>query len=79
MSTEIDTQDDDAGLVKTVYRTVTPGYDSHSDDGMNAIGWAMFLGLLVILFPLLPFVALVWGVTKLIEVIAGEDEAGGDE
>jgi len=63
MSTEIDTLDD-AGSVTTVYRTVTPGYGSHSDDGMTAIGWTTLLGVLVILFPLLPFVAFVRGVRR---------------
>jgi len=73
MSAENDTpDDDDGGLVTTVYRTVTPGYGSRSDDEMNAVGWTIFLGLLVILFPLLPFVAVVWGVTKVIEAITGD-------
>ncbi|MFC7097809.1 DUF7535 family protein [Halobaculum marinum] len=76
MSTEVDTreEDDDGGILTTAYRTVTPGYRSHSDDEMNAIGWAMFLGLLVILLPLLPFVAIVWGVSKVIEAITGEND-----
>ncbi|WP_321168132.1 DUF7535 family protein [Halobaculum saliterrae] len=78
MSSDTDTRDadDDAGLLKTTYRTVTPGYTSHSDDGMNVIGWAVFLGMFVILFPLLPFVALVWGVSKVIEAFSGEAESG---
>ncbi|SHG44374.1 DUF7535 family protein [Halobaculum gomorrense] len=77
MSTEIDTTDtdDDAGLLTTAYRTVTPGYRSHSDDEMNTIGWAMFLGLLAILLSLLPFIAIVWGVSKVIEAITGDGEA----
>ena len=78
MSTEIEAADDtdDAGLLTTAYRTVTPGYDSHSDDGMNAIGWAIGLGLVVLLVPLLPFIAIVWGVSKVIEAIAGEGDEG---
>ncbi|WP_435064525.1 DUF7535 family protein [Halobaculum sp. EA56] len=74
MSTEIDTQDggDDPGLVTKAYRTVTPGYTSHGDDEMNAIGWAVFLGMLVLLFPLLPFVVVVWGVSKVIEAVTGD-------
>ncbi|QZY00345.1 DUF7535 family protein [Halobaculum rubrum] len=77
MSTDTDIRDadDDAGLLKTTYRTVTPGYTSHSDDEMNVVGWAVFLGLLVLLVPLLPFVAVVWGVSKVIEAIFGEAES----
>ncbi|MFC7069791.1 DUF7535 family protein [Halobaculum lipolyticum] len=77
MSTEIDTADgdtDDAGLLRTAYRTVTPGYGSHSDDEMNAVGWAIGLGLLAILLPLLPFIAIVWGVSRVIEAITGSDD-----
>ncbi|UIP00653.1 hypothetical protein Hbl1158_04650 [Halobaculum sp. CBA1158] len=73
MSTEIDTRDDDdAGLAKSVYRTVTPGYTSHSDDGMNAIGWAVFLGVVLLLVPLLPLIVVVWGVNKVIEAVIGD-------
>ena len=76
MSDDIDTRDaaDDAGPLTEVYRTVTPGYTSHSDDEMNVVGWAVFLGLLLILFPLLPFVAVIWGVSKVIETVTGEAE-----
>ncbi|MFC7136263.1 DUF7535 family protein [Halobaculum litoreum] len=77
MSTEIETADgsDDAGLLRTAYRTVTPGYDSHEDDEMNAIGWAIFLGVVAIMLPLLPFVAIVWGISKVVEAITGDDDA----
>lgn len=79
MSTEMDTRDadDDAGLLKAAYRTVTPGYDARSDDEMNAIGWAIFLGIAALLLPLLPFAIIVWGVSKVIGAITGE--ADGEE
>lgn len=81
MSTDIDTakepaEGEDPGLVTKVYRTVTPGYTSHEDDEMNTIGWAVFLGMLVLLFPLLPFILVVWGVTKVIEMITGDTDTG---
>lgn len=80
MGTEIDTRegDDDAGLLKRTYRTVTPGYTSHEDGGMNAIGWAVFLGMLALLFPLLPFVAAVWLVSKGLEAIRGSDHGAAE-
>ncbi|WP_277553886.1 DUF7535 family protein [Halobaculum limi] len=75
MSTDLDTTDgDDAGLLRTAYRTVTPGYQSRPDDEMNAIGWAIFLGLFALLLPLLPFLAIIWGVSKVIEAITGDGE-----
>jgi hypothetical protein len=43
-----------------VYRTVTPGYGSHEDTSMDVIGWIVLLGILTLLFPLIPlFVAAV--------------------
>ncbi|QZY04151.1 hypothetical protein K6T36_12185 [Halobaculum roseum] len=63
----------------TAYRTVTPGYRSRSDDEMNAIGWAVFIGMLALLFPLLPFVAIVWLVSKGIDAITGSDDADAEE
>ena len=47
-----DTTDNDR--LERVYRTVTPGYGSHEDTGMNVIGWLILLGVAILLFPLLP-------------------------
>ena len=44
----------DSGLLEPVYRTVTPGYGSHEDTSMDVIGWIMLLGILTLLFPLIP-------------------------
>lgn len=55
------------GVLKRAYRTVTPGYESHSDSEMNSIGWVMLLLLVALFLPLLPFLLAVWAVTKLIE------------
>ena len=50
----------DSGLLEPVYRTVTPGYGSHEDTSMDVIGWIVLLGILTLLFPLIPlFVAAV--------------------
>jgi hypothetical protein len=45
--------------------TVTKRYLSRPDGEMNLIGWAMFGMLLLLVIPLLPFIALVWVVAKL--------------
>jgi len=51
--------------VKKVMRTVTPPYRGRPDSEMTLIGIAYLLGLVVILLPLLPFLALVWLFSKL--------------
>lgn len=53
--------------VVEVLRTVTPGYRSHEDTDMNVIGWGIFLGLVVLLVPLLPFILIVWAISKVLE------------
>jgi hypothetical protein len=42
--------------VKKAIRTVTPSSTGHRDAGMNAIGWVIFLGILVVLLSLIPIV-----------------------
>ena len=49
----------------TVLRTVTKPYRSRADDEMNIIGLLYGLGLLVVLIPLLPFIVLLWVLSKL--------------
>lgn len=63
MSTETETP----SLPERVLRTVTPGTRGHPDSGMDAFGWGILLGLLVLLVPLLPFVAIVWLFSRLAE------------
>ncbi|ATW88678.1 hypothetical protein halTADL_1926 [Halohasta litchfieldiae] len=56
----------DPGVLESAYRTVTPGYKSHDDTGMDLIGWVVFLGVMTLLFPLIPVFLLVVGVEKLL-------------
>lgn len=51
--------------VKEVVRTVTPGYRGRPDAEMTTIGIAYALGLVVLLVPLLPFIAVVWLLSKI--------------
>ena len=50
-------------------RTVTPPSRTHPDAGMDAIGWGILLGLVVLLVPVLPFVGLVWLASKATEAL----------
>lgn len=48
-------------------RTVTPGYRGHPDNEMHAIGLLYVGVLLILMVPLLPFLAVFWLVSKLID------------
>lgn len=72
MSTGSDIQPaDDPGVLTKAYRSVSPRYTSHSDAEMDSIGWAIFLGMLVLLLPLLPILVLVWVLERGINALAG--------
>jgi hypothetical protein len=70
MSTEPETTDE-PGTVKKAYRRVSPLYGSRPNAEMDSIGWSIFLGMLVILVPLLPFVLIIWVLGKVIDAVAG--------
>ncbi|GAA0669788.1 hypothetical protein ACFQDG_18050 [Natronoarchaeum mannanilyticum] len=63
---------EDPSLPKKVLRTVTPGTRGHKDPGMDVIGWSMLVGMLVLLVPLLPFIVIVWLITKVLDRFSGE-------
>lgn len=70
-------ESDDPGVLTKAYRTVTPGYRSRPDTEMHTIGLAYMAILLVLLVPLLPFVLIIWAVTKLLGYLSslpGSDE-----
>jgi hypothetical protein len=46
-------------------RSVTPPYRGRPDAEMTTIGIAYFLGLVVLLIPFLPFIAVVWVISKI--------------
>ena len=41
-------------------RSVTGASDTHPDAQMNAIGWLVFGGLVILLLPVVPFLAVIW-------------------
>ncbi|WP_135364954.1 DUF7535 family protein [Halosimplex halophilum] len=55
---------------RKVLRTVTPGPKARPDAEMDSIGWALFLGLVILLVPLLPFLAIVWLLSKALDFLA---------
>jgi len=71
--------DDTPALPTRVLGTVGPGYRDRPDAEMDTIGWAIFLGLLVLLVPLLPFLVIVWVVSKVVEAVAPGGDAATDE
>ena len=48
------------------YNTTTRLYTGHSVPEMDAIGLIIFLGVLVIALPLLPFILVAWVINKLL-------------
>jgi hypothetical protein len=65
------------GVLGKAYRTVSPRYEGRPLLEMDLIGWSMLLGLLILLVPLLPFVVLVWAITKVLEMLSGSSEETG--
>ncbi len=61
----------DESTAKKALRTVTPPYRGRPDEEMNLIGLAYFLVLLVLLVPLLPFVVIIWLLSKVFGTIRG--------
>ena len=58
-------ESDDESTVREVVRTVTPSFRGRADREMNLIGFTYFLLLVILLVPLLPFILIVWLLTKL--------------
>lgn len=54
----------------SILRTVTRPYRSRPDEEMNIIGILYGLGLLIVLIPLLPFIALIWILSWLGDVMS---------
>jgi hypothetical protein len=72
MSTDSDLQPaEEAGALKKAYRSVSPRYTSRRNAEMDSIGWTIFLGMVVLLVPLLPFLVVVWVLERGISALAG--------
>jgi hypothetical protein len=82
MSDSSEPQSELPGPARAVYRTVTPPYRPRGESSMDAVGWGILLGIVVLVLPLLPFLVAVWLLTKLIDAVvrrAGEDEDASAE
>lgn len=64
------TDDDEPSVPKQVIRTVTPGVTGKRNIEMDAFGWGILLGMVVLLIPLLPFIILIWLFTKLLDLFS---------
>ncbi|AEM55836.1 hypothetical protein HISP_01100 [Haloarcula hispanica N601] len=69
MSESPDDDTKDSGRLPAPLRSVTPGTRSRPNEGMDVIGWGMLAGLFVLLMPLLPFIIIVWGISKVTEML----------
>ncbi|WP_276273796.1 DUF7535 family protein [Haloarcula litorea] len=61
----------DAGILPEPLRSVTPPTGYRPDTEMDAIGWSLFLGLLILLVPLLPFILIAWALARVGELLTG--------
>jgi hypothetical protein len=61
------------GVLRQAYRTVSPSYGAREDAEMNSIGWVILLVMMALFVPLLPFIVVIWLVSKAVEALAGRD------
>jgi hypothetical protein len=55
----------DPPAIEGPLRTVTLPFTGKENAQMNVIGWIVFFGLLVVVIPVLPVIALIWLAAKL--------------
>ena len=60
-----DSDESNGSALPEPLRTVTPPSRTHPNESMDVIGWAMFVGLVVVLTPLIPIIAVIWLIAKL--------------
>jgi hypothetical protein len=60
-------ESDDPSALREAIRTVTPATGARPDAEMDVVGWGLFLGLVILIVPLLPFIVIVWLISKLAE------------
>ena len=64
-----DADSDDRSRLPAPLRSVTPLSDYRPNAGMDAIGWGIFLGMVILLVPLLPFILIVWLIAKVTDAV----------
>ena len=66
--------DADESTLEPVYRTLGKPFRARADAEMDAIGWTMFLGMLILFVPLLPIIILIWAITKILDTVTPDTE-----
>lgn len=56
-----------------VIRTVTAPYRSRADSEMSIMGMLLGLGMVIVLIPLLPFILVIWVLSKLASIGGGPE------
>ena len=64
----------DESTLEPVYRTLGKPFRARADAEMDAIGWTIFLGMIILFVPLLPFILLVWVITKVLDAVAPTED-----
>jgi len=64
----------DESTLEPVYRTLGKPFRARADAEMDAIGWAMFLGMVILFVPLLPFIVLIWVVVKVLDAVTPSED-----
>ena len=62
---------DDESDVRAALRTVTPLTTEGPDIQMNLFGYLVMLPILLLMLPLLPFIAVGWIVSKAVGILRG--------
>jgi len=62
-----DSETDDPSALRKVVRTVRPPSRGRRDEEMDVVGWGIALAVVIVLVPLLPFLVVVWLVSKVLE------------
>jgi hypothetical protein len=69
MSDDAD-EDSLAARLRAGYRTVSPGYEGRPNAEMDAVGWVVLAGVVLLFLPFLPLLVAAWLLSKAVEFLA---------
>lgn len=67
-----ETDSEERSAPRKAIDAVTPSYLGRPDREMDTVGWGLFLGLLVVLVPFLPFVLIVVVLSKVVDFLRSQ-------